>query len=100
MENYRAWYKQGILNQNKDLGEEELNKRVDRQVNVRSTTLFDTVAIYLGMSTELARMERLGIRVTDDGYTRIDDKAKVINCATKWKDLGAFEDFLVARLTK
>jgi inosine-uridine nucleoside N-ribohydrolase len=100
MENYRAWYKQGILNQNKDLSEEELNKRVDRQVNSRSTTLFDTVAIYLGMSTELARMEELGVRVTDDGYTRIDDEAKVINCATKWKDLGAFEDFLVVRLTK
>ena len=28
------------------------------------------------------------------------DKAKVINCATGWKDLGAFEDFLVTRLTK
>ena len=100
MENYRAWYKQGILNQNKDLSEEELNKRVDQQVNSRSTTLFDTVGIYLGMSTELVRMERLGIRVTDDGYTRIDDEAKVINCAMEWKDLGAFEDFLVARLTQ
>ena len=100
MENYRAWYKQGILDKNKDLSEEELNKRVNRQVNSRSTTLFDTVGIYLGMSTELVRMEKLGIRVTDDGYTRIDDKAKVINCAMEWKDLGAFEDFLVARLTK
>ena len=100
MENYRAWYKQGILNQNKDLSEEELNKRVDRQVNSGSTTLFDTVGIYLGMSTELVRMENLGIRVTDDGYTRIDDEAKVINCAMEWKDLGAFEDFLVARLTQ
>jgi len=100
MENYRAWYKQGILNQHKDLSEEEVNKRVDEQVNSRSTTLFDTVAIYLGMSTELVRMEKLGIRVTDDGYTRIDDKAKVINCATEWKDLGVFEDFLVTRLTK
>jgi inosine-uridine nucleoside N-ribohydrolase len=100
IENYRAWYKQGILNQHKDLSEAEVNKRVDRQVNSRSTTLFDTVAIYLGMSTELARMEELGIRVTDDGYTRIDDKAKVINCATEWENLGAFEDFLVDRLTK
>jgi flagellar basal body rod protein FlgG len=45
-------------------------------------------------------MEKLGIRVTDDGYTVIDNKAKAINCATEWKDLSAFEDFLVARLTK
>jgi len=98
IENYRAWYKQGILNKN--LSEAEVNKRVNQKVNSSSTTLFDTVAIYLAMSTELARMEKLGIKVTDDGYTRIDDKAKVINCATKWKDLGAFEDFLVGRLTK
>ncbi len=100
IENYRAWYKHPIVRKNKDLSEAEVNKRVNQKVNSSSTTLFDTVAIYLAMSTELARMEKLGIRVTDDGYTRIDDKAKVINCATKWKDLGAFEDFLVARLTK
>jgi hypothetical protein len=45
-------------------------------------------------------MEKLGIKVTDDGFTRIDDKAKVINCATEWKDLSAFEDFIVDRLTR
>jgi inosine-uridine nucleoside N-ribohydrolase len=100
MENYRAWYKQGILNQKKDLSEAELNKRVDQKLNSSSTTLFDTVAVYLAMSTELVKMEKLPIRVTDDGYTRIDEGAKVINCATEWKDLGAFEDFLVGRLTK
>ena len=52
------------------------------------------------MSTELVQMEKLGIRVTDDGHTKIDEDAKVINCATEWKNLGAFEDFLVDRLTK
>jgi inosine-uridine nucleoside N-ribohydrolase len=98
IENYRAWYKQGI--RNKDLSEEELNKRVNQQVNSRSTTLFDTVGIYLGMTEKLVKMEKLGIKVTNDGYTRIDRNAKVINCATEWKDLGAFEDFLVERLIK
>ncbi|NIP22947.1 MAG: nucleoside hydrolase [Phycisphaerae bacterium] len=98
--NYRAWYKQGILNSKKDLSKEELNKRVNRQINSRSTTLFDTVGIYLGMTEKLVKMEKLGITVTDDGYTRIDKNAKVINCATEWKDLGAFEDFLVDRLIK
>jgi inosine-uridine nucleoside N-ribohydrolase len=100
IENYRAWYRQGIVNKEKDLSEDEVEKRVDEKLNSSSTTLFDTVGIYLAMSTELVKMEKLGIRVTDDGYTRIDDKAKILNCATEWKDLGAFEDLLVDRLTK
>lgn len=100
IENYRAWYKQGILNSQKDLSDAEVNKRVDQKCNSSSTTLFDTVGIYLGMTTKLVKMEKLGIAVTDDGYTRIDNKAKVINCATEWKDLSAFEDLLTDRLTK
>jgi inosine-uridine nucleoside N-ribohydrolase len=100
MENYRAWHKQGLRNSNKDLSEAELNKRTDQRINSSSSTLFDTVAIYLAMSSDLVKMEKLGIRVDDDGYTRIDDSAKVIRCATGWKDLGAFEDYLVDRLTK
>ena len=100
IENYRAWQKQGVLNENKNLTEIEAANRADQKVNTSSTTLFDTVAIYLAMSTDLLKKEKLGIRVTDDGFTRIDQKAKVINCATEWKDLGAFEDFLVNRLTK
>jgi inosine-uridine nucleoside N-ribohydrolase len=100
MENYRAWYRQGVADENKGLSEAEIDKRTDEKVNNSSTTLFDTVAIYLAISTDLAVMEKLGVRVTDDGFTRIDDKAKIINCATEWKDLGAFEDFLVNRLTK
>jgi len=100
IENYRAWYKQGIRDGNKDLSEEELNKRVNQQINTRSTTLFDTVGIYLGFTEKLVKMEKLGIKVTDDGHTKIDKNAKVINCATEWKDLGAFEDLLVERLIK
>jgi len=100
IENYRAWYRQGIRDGNKDLSEEELDKRVEQQINFRSTTLFDTVGIYLGMTTKLVKMEKLGITVTDDGYTKIDKNAKVINCATEWKNLGGFEDFLVDRLIK
>jgi inosine-uridine nucleoside N-ribohydrolase len=64
-----------------------------------SSVLFDTVAIYLAFSEELLVMERLGIRVTEDGYTVVDDGAKAINCAMEWTDLAAFEDFLVQRLT-
>jgi len=100
IENYRAWQKEGLRQGNKKLSEAELNKQADQRINSRSSTLFDTVAIYLAMSTELVKMERLPIKVTDDGYTRIEDGAKMTQCATEWKDLGAFEDYLVDRLTK
>lgn len=63
-----------------------------------SSTLFDTVAVYLAMRRDLLVMEKLGLRVTDDGYTVIDPQAKHVSVATKWKDLGAFEDFLAERL--
>ena len=44
-------------------------------------------------------MEELGIRVTDDGLTLIDDSAKKMTVATEWKSLDGFRDFLVQRLT-
>ena len=64
----------------------------------RSSVLFDTVAIYLAFSTELLVMERIGLRIRDDGYLIEDSQAKAIHCAMAWKDLGEFEDFLVRRL--
>ncbi len=100
MENYQIWTAGGIAEENKDLSEAEINKMAAENIKFGSSTLFDTVAIYLACSTKLVRMEKLGIEVTDDGFTRIDDNAKVINCATDWKDLIAFEDFIVDRLTK
>lgn len=65
----------------------------------RSSTLFDTVAVYLGFSDDLLQMEELGIRVDDKGFTRIDPNAKQMMVATSWKDMGAFEDLLVRRIT-
>jgi inosine-uridine nucleoside N-ribohydrolase len=68
-------------------------------VDVRSTTLFDTVAVYLAFCQGLAVMEDLPIRVTDAGMTVIDEKAgNKMHVATGWKDLGAYEDLLVKRL--
>jgi inosine-uridine nucleoside N-ribohydrolase len=64
-----------------------------------STILFDTVAVYLAFSERLVGVESLGLRVTDDGWTLIDPGAKSVRCATEWKDLAAFEDLLVSRLT-
>jgi len=70
--------------------------RLDAEL--QSSTLFDTVAIYLAFSEELLVMEELGIRVTDDGHTVVEDGAKEVKCAVDWKDLAAFEDLLVRRL--
>jgi len=64
----------------------------------RSSTLYDTVAVYLAMHQDLCVMEKLNLRVTDDGSTVIDPQARPVNVATQWKDLGAYEDFLVNRL--
>lgn len=67
-------------------------------VDTRSSTLFDAVAIYLAIRQDLCVMERLRLRVNDDGFTVIDPRAKQINVATSWKDLGGFEDWMVERL--
>ena len=69
-------------------------------VETKSTTLFDTAAIYLAISTDFLKIEELGIRVTDDGYTVVDDNAKRINCATYWEDMEAYKDFFVERFIK
>jgi inosine-uridine nucleoside N-ribohydrolase len=84
MENYRIW--------NSAWGERGLD------TTARSSTLFDTVAVYLAFSEELLVMEDLLVQVTDDGRTVVDDTQRVVHCAIDWHDLGAFEDLLVERL--
>ncbi|MFB3881939.1 MAG: nucleoside hydrolase [Armatimonadota bacterium] len=84
IENYRAWARHGGRPETAD---------------ERSSTLFDTVAVYLAFSSELLKMEKLGLAVTDDGFTVIDETARPVNCAMEWKDLPAFEELLVQRLT-
>jgi inosine-uridine nucleoside N-ribohydrolase len=88
IENYRIW-----ANNYEDAIRSGFNTENE------SSILYDTVAIYLAFSKELLMMEKLPIHVTDDGHTIIQEGAKMINCATDWKDLSAFEDFLVQRLT-
>ena len=83
VENYRVW-----------------NPHWDTEVDkeIKSSTLFDTVAIHLAYSESYLEMEELGIRVTDDGYTVIDETAKRVTVAVRWTDLPGFKDDLVARL--
>jgi|APSaa5957512622_1039677.scaffolds.fasta_scaffold08852_2 inosine-uridine nucleoside N-ribohydrolase len=90
IENYRIWKQSDELN--------DFYKNLDP--DVESSILFDTVAVYLAFSDELLKMEKLGLRVTPDGFTRVDESAKLVNCALEWRDLEAFEDFLVDRLTQ
>ena len=63
-----------------------------------SSTLFDTVAVYLAFSQDFCKMERLGLRVTDDGFTLIDSQAKLLNVAASWQNFDGFRDLLAERL--
>lgn len=85
IENYRMWSTH--KDKNNDAAES------------RSSTLFDTVAVYLAIEQDLCKMEELGIRVTDDGRTLIDESAKTMNVATQWTSLDDYRDWLVKRLT-
>ena len=88
IENYRIWAQthQRVIESSLD-------------AELQTLTLFDTVGVYLAISEELLMMTQLGIRVTNDGYTVVDENAKMVKCAIDWKDLPAFENFLVQRLT-
>ncbi|MBI4657511.1 MAG: nucleoside hydrolase [Verrucomicrobia bacterium] len=86
IQNYRIWSRQ----------KDSKNTVADE----RSSTLFDTAAVYLAFDQSLCRMERLGIRVTDQGFTVIDAQAKRISVATEWNSLDGFRDLLADRLTK
>jgi len=68
-------------------------------VTAKSSTLFDTVAVYLAISQALVKTETLGVRVTDEGMTVPDPTARKVAWATEWTDLAGFEEWLTARLT-
>jgi hypothetical protein len=70
-----------------------------KEFEARSSFLFDTVTIYLAFSEELLNLKDLGVLVTDDGFTLVDNKVRSIRCAIEWRNLSRFEDILVERLT-
>lgn len=88
MQNYRIWLpKVTWLDPKPDL-------------NIESSTLFDTVAVHLVGSEEFLKMEDLYLRVTDEGRTVIDrEKGRLVRCATGWKSLTKFEEELVNLVT-
>jgi inosine-uridine nucleoside N-ribohydrolase len=87
MENYRLW-----------CARQESCANDPEYVTAKSTTLFDTVAVYLALSRDLVVTETLGVRVTEEGMTVPAGKARRLRWATGWKSLDGFEDLLVERL--
>lgn len=65
---------------------------------VKSSVLFDTVAVYLAYSFDLLEMERIRLRITDDGLTLPDPNGDEVLAALHWRDLNCFYDHLVERL--
>jgi hypothetical protein len=67
-----------------------------------SSTLFDTVAIYLALPgpKAFAQLEELKINVTNDGMTSIDPRGRPMSVATNWKDLPGYEDWMTNLLVK
>lgn len=84
MENYQIW---------REVGEKRQLPPPDR-----SSTLYDTVAVYLAVEENLVEMETVSLRVTDDGFTRIDPGGRPVRAAVRWKNLELYEDWLVQRL--
>ena len=68
----------------------------DTDTSKVSSTLFDTVAVYLAAEHDLLEMQDVPLRVTDDGFTIVDETdGRLVHCATSWRDLPAFERKLV-----
>ncbi len=64
----------------------------------QSSTLFDTVAIYLAYSFDLLEMENIRLRITDDGLTVPDPAGDEVLAALRWRDLDGFYNHLTERL--
>jgi inosine-uridine nucleoside N-ribohydrolase len=67
-------------------------------VTAKSSTLFDTVAVYLAISRDLVKTETTGVRVTEEGMTVPDPAARPVTWATEWATLDAYEEWLATRL--
>jgi inosine-uridine nucleoside N-ribohydrolase len=68
-------------------------------VAAKSSTLFDTVAVYLAISRDLVRTETTGVRVTEEGMTVPDASGRPLTWAVDWASLDGYEEWLTDRLT-
>lgn len=86
MENYQLW------------AAAHPKPTVIEHAKTASSTLYDTVAVYLAADTQLCEMQALPIQVTDYAMTIIKAGAKEMSVAVEWHDVEAFKDWLVGRL--
>ncbi|MCS7202342.1 MAG: nucleoside hydrolase [Dictyoglomus sp.] len=70
--------------------------KVDYQIE--SSTLFDTVAIYLAYSQNFLEIEPIKLKITDEGLTVPDEDGEEIEVAIRWKNYEAFLNHLIERL--
>lgn len=71
----------------------------EKMLEEKSTsTLYDTVAIYLAYSEAFLIMEELSILITDDGQTVETKDGNTLRCAISWKNLNDFYQHLTERL--
>jgi inosine-uridine nucleoside N-ribohydrolase len=85
LENYRSWL--------------DATSAKPGQLERRSTTLYDTVAVYLAFAEDLLEIEELGVHVDDRGFTRIDASGRPLRIASEWRDLDRFHRLIVERQT-
>lgn len=87
MENYEAWLPGAPF------------IAPDHDMSTTSTTLFDAVAVHLALGGDLVELQSVPLRVTDAGYTVIDEeRGRPVNCALTWKDKTLFQQGLVDTL--
>lgn len=85
VENYRIWLK--------------ARKANPAAADSHSSTLYDTVAVYLAFAEDLVEIETLEIKVTEKGMTVLAPGGKKMRVASRWKNMEAYNDLLVERVT-
>ena len=86
MANYRVWSKQADWT------------KVDPAIE--SSVLFDTLAVALTVGQSWVDVETLRLEVTDDGFTRRSPQGAKVRAALRWRDLDAYEQWLVDSLIR
>ncbi len=71
----------------------------DRSDEGRTSTLYDTVAVYLAFDEKYLQINDINLSITDSGLTAPDKNGKNVRCAVEWHDMESFKDLLTDRLT-
>jgi inosine-uridine nucleoside N-ribohydrolase len=83
MENYRIWHK---------------SSGCEFDITKTTSVLYDTVAVHLAYTDRYFKMERMGIRITNDGFTAVDPNAQPVDVAINLLDHDGFCGELTDRL--